>query len=115
MKANQKLKHSEEAVSPVIGVILMVAVTVVLAAAVFVIVSQITPNTDTAPDIGVTRDGTTLLIVRVSSTVPWSDLTVTGCTTIPTTGNVAAGDTLEGCTNPTRIAHAPTNTLVFSG
>lgn len=39
MKANQKFRGSEEAVSPVIAVILMVAITVVLSATVYVWVS----------------------------------------------------------------------------
>jgi flagellin-like protein len=41
MKANQAFVNNEEAVSPVIGVILMVAITVVLAAVVFVLVSDL--------------------------------------------------------------------------
>ncbi len=41
MKANQNFRTEEEAVSPVIGVILMVAITVVLAAVVFVLVSDL--------------------------------------------------------------------------
>lgn len=45
MKANQAFTRSEDAVSPVIGVILMVAITVVLAAVVFVLVGSV--NTDT--------------------------------------------------------------------
>ncbi|HUR25979.1 MAG TPA: archaellin/type IV pilin N-terminal domain-containing protein, partial [Candidatus Thermoplasmatota archaeon] len=40
-KANQAFKQNDEAVSPVIGVILMVAITVVLAAVVFVLVSNL--------------------------------------------------------------------------
>lgn len=45
MKANRKFVESDEAVSPVIAVILMVAITVVLAATVFVLVSDIGSNT----------------------------------------------------------------------
>ncbi len=44
VKANQSLRFQEEAVSPVIGVILMVAITVVLAAVVFVMVSDVGGN-----------------------------------------------------------------------
>ncbi len=44
VKANQSLRSQEEAVSPVIGVILMVAITVVLAAVVFVMVSDVGGN-----------------------------------------------------------------------
>ena len=45
MKANRKFVEADEAVSPVIAVILMVAITVVLAATVFVLVSDIGSNT----------------------------------------------------------------------
>jgi archaeal type IV pilus assembly protein PilA len=52
MKANQAFKHNDEAVSPVIGVILMVAITVVLAAVVFVLVTRLANNQkEDAPDI----------------------------------------------------------------
>jgi flagellin-like protein len=44
MKANRKFVQADEAVSPVIAVILMVAITVVLAATVFVLVSDIGGN-----------------------------------------------------------------------
>src|ERR1051326_814014 len=44
MKANQAFKADTEAVSPVIGVILMVAITVVLAAVVFVLVTKLSGN-----------------------------------------------------------------------
>lgn len=46
MKANQKFANADEAVSPVIGVILMVAITVVLAAVVFVLVNNLTGEQD---------------------------------------------------------------------
>ncbi len=53
MKANRKFVEADEAVSPVIAVILMVAITVVLAATVFVLVSDIGSNTSkTQPSVG---------------------------------------------------------------
>lgn len=48
MKANRNFVQADEAVSPVIAVILMVAITVVLAATVFVLVSDIGSNTSKA-------------------------------------------------------------------
>jgi flagellin-like protein len=58
MKANQKFTNADEAVSPVIGVILMVAITVVLAAVVFVLVNNLTGDTAASPIavIGATGD-----------------------------------------------------------
>ncbi|HET6399612.1 MAG TPA: type IV pilin N-terminal domain-containing protein [Candidatus Thermoplasmatota archaeon] len=56
MKANQAFKANEEAVSPVIGVILMVAITVVLAAVVFVLVTRLAGNSnDAAPQISFSK------------------------------------------------------------
>ncbi len=56
MKANRKFKE-EEAVSAVIGVILMVAITVAIAATVYVYVSgMVTPVGEAAPSLAWTRD-----------------------------------------------------------
>lgn len=57
MKANRKFVDADEAVSPVIAVILMVAITVVLAATVFVLVSDIGSQTQTTqPAVSWTMD-----------------------------------------------------------
>ena len=59
MKANRKFVEADEAVSPVIAVILMVAITVVLAATVFVLVSDIgSQSAKSAPQIGWSDDET---------------------------------------------------------
>ncbi len=49
MKANRKYSKDEEAVSPVIGVILMVAITVILAAVIAAFVFDMGGNLTTAP------------------------------------------------------------------
>jgi len=49
MKANRKYSKDEEAVSPVIGVILMVAITVILAAVIATFVFDMGGNLSTAP------------------------------------------------------------------
>lgn len=56
MKANRKFVTEEEAVSPVIAVILMVAITVVLAATVFVLVSDIGGQQNVAPSFNLAKD-----------------------------------------------------------
>lgn len=53
-KANQNFVQADEAVSPVIGVILMVAITVVLAAVVFVLVSNLSKTSDKGEDSSAT-------------------------------------------------------------
>jgi flagellin-like protein len=79
MKANRKFVHADEAVSPVIAVILMVAITVVLAATVFVLVSNIGGNTaNSAPSISWTSDeGADKLVVSTAAqNADWNRLTV---------------------------------------
>lgn len=70
MKANRKFRQADEAVSPVIAVILMVAITVVLAATVFVLVSDIGGNTArTAPAISAsTDDAVDKLVINSAAT-----------------------------------------------
>lgn len=71
MKANRKFMKDEEGVSPVIAVILMVAITVVLAATVFVLVSNIGKNVgSTGPQfqmISGTQTSSAQWIVRVAA------------------------------------------------
>ena len=57
MKANRKFKEEDEAVSAVIGVILMVAITVAIAATVYVYVSGMMGGaSEKAPTITFTKD-----------------------------------------------------------
>ncbi|PKK85137.1 MAG: hypothetical protein CVT48_06935 [Thermoplasmata archaeon HGW-Thermoplasmata-1] len=49
MKANRKFINNDDAVSPVIAVILLVAITVVLAASIWFIVNGMTDTADKAP------------------------------------------------------------------
>lgn len=82
MKANRKLMEigfDDDAVSPVIAVILMVAITVVLAATVFVLVSDIGGNKSSAapafnlsPDEGQSR----LTVESAAQNADWNRLTV---------------------------------------
>ena len=66
-KANQKFVQADEAVSPVIGVILMVAITVVLAAVVFVLVSNLSKSGQKAPDVAFSTDETRDRITLVTA------------------------------------------------
>jgi flagellin-like protein len=79
MKANRKFVQADEAVSPVIAVILMVAITVVLAATVFVLVSDIGGNTaNSAPSISWTADegNDRLTVSTAAQNADWNRLTV---------------------------------------
>ncbi|MFA5942925.1 MAG: type IV pilin N-terminal domain-containing protein [Candidatus Thermoplasmatota archaeon] len=132
-KANQTFKQNDEAVSPVIGVILMVAITVVLAAVVFVLVSNLGESGEKAPNFSVSKDSAAGSLTIVSAEdAEWGDFTITGCSDLTSanetcdaslsggvadgsqaTDKVSAGDQLTGCDGAVRIVHDGTNSLVY--
>lgn len=124
MKANRKFKEADErAVSAVIGVILMVAITVAIAATVYVYVSgMIGGGADKAPDMAFSRQTTPTKGVTLVSADPglvWADFEIlyNGTTAIaaPAT-NVYAGQFIPLPTGydvgVITIRHIPTNTLM---
>lgn len=136
MKANQAFSRDDEAVSPVIGVILMVAITVVLAAVVFVLVTRLANNQQAqSPTVSwdkVDAAGTTggaLNVVRVQGGVmAWSDLGIVSSSGVDLIaggqcakndgngdGNVNAAESVT-CTidGPISIRVISTNTLIYT-
>ena len=125
MKANRKfIEGDERAVSAVIGVILMVAITVAIAATVYVYVSGMLGGTQNkAPSMAFNKQTTPargLTLVSADSGLKWSDFTLTQNTsttlTAPAT-NVLAGQfiALTPATNTIgtiTIVYTPTNTLM---
>lgn len=113
-RAKSRITLDDKAVSPVIGVILMVAITVVLAAVVFLLVNRLAQSPqDQAPDMAFSADGDgEVTVITAELGLDWSDFTVTGCTTTPT-GTVDAGDQMTGCTGRVTVVHDETNTLVW--
>ncbi len=81
MKANRKFKEADErAVSAVIGVILMVAITVAIAATVYVYVSGMIGGTkNQTPNVACTTDSTAnkVTVATADANIKWSDITVT--------------------------------------
>lgn len=130
-KANQTFKQNDEAVSPVIGVILMVAITVVLAAVVFVLVSNLGEGAEDAPEMGFSKDNDdgSVTVVRAPSggdALDWVDdialggtctATLNGAAFPTATGAnpVAAGDVLGGCAagETLTVTHTGSNTLLY--
>ena len=141
-KANQAFKQNDEAVSPVIGVILMVAITVVLAAVVFVLVSNLGEGSEAAPNISFNKDsGALTLTVIQAEDAEWGDFEIedpdADCAVEVSTNNggstfsagnlgdatyaVEAGDVISldetaagDCEGQTvRIVHSGTNSLVY--
>ena len=86
MKANRKfIQADERAVSAVIGVILMVAITVAIAATVYVYVSGMIGGTKTqTPNVACTTDSTTnrIQVATADANINWKDVVIT---TDPTT------------------------------
>ena len=81
MKANRKfIEADERAVSAVIGVILMVAITVAIAATVYVYVSGMIGGTKTqTPNVACTTDATAnkITVATADADISWDDITVT--------------------------------------
>jgi len=98
----QELLRDDDAVSPVIGVILMVAITVILAAVIASFVLGLGDTQDTAPtvsfDFDYTEAGTNYLEVTKSSgdAVDGSNLYVRGSNPPSAFGSNSVGDTLGG-------------------
>jgi len=129
MKANRKFVDGEEAVSAVIGVILMVAITVAIAATVYVYVSgMMGTGQEAAPTLTFVKDdkatvNTLTVIAANPPDLQWGDIEVqnsTGGTVLAhgKTGTVTAGTVLDiaalaGTASYTiGIRHIPTNTLI---
>ena len=128
MKANRKFKKADdEAVSAVIGVILMVAITVAIAATVYVYVSgmvgegvQNTPSIACNPD----HTGNKLLVTSAGQDTSWDDINIsvvggTVTTWVENTGDVLAGDTIDLSTYlatnssvDVTFRYTPTNSLI---
>jgi len=114
MKANQAFKANDEAVSPVIGVILMVAITVVLAAVVFVLVSNLSKGgSQSAPNLAINTDDTLdrLVITSGSSGADWSRLSVkvASCTQVTTLSQIRLGTATPYQNDPAVVGGAALN------
>ena len=115
-KANQKFVQADEAVSPVIGVILMVAITVVLAAVVFVLVSNLSKSGQKAPDVAFSTDETRdrITIVTAQNELLYDDFEFKSSQTVAFARNVnptSAGPTVGGSYR----SLATTGTDAFNG
>lgn len=110
----KNLREAEEAVSPVIGVILMVAITVVLAAVVYALVADLGNEQATpTPQVSLQGNGSgNYTVLRADRNLLWEDFSVYGCTTIPG-GTIDAGDKLGGCDEDAYMTHTATNSIVW--
>jgi flagellin-like protein len=127
MKANRKFKEADErAVSAVIGVILMVAITVAIAATVYVYVSGMIGGTSkTTPTISFTVDSGTnkLVIASADASTKWSDLNITlspkatGATSgyLIGYGGGATESTVYNATSGVAAGNVPAGTTLVAG
>ena len=127
MKANRKFVDGEEAVSAVIGVILMVAITVAIAATVYVYVSgMMGTESEITPVVTFSQtdrsDVNTLTVISADpGDLAWTDFECTfatgGSIGVPS-DTVTAGDVIDITTSTgaytVNLRHIPSNTLVGS-
>jgi len=121
-----KMWEDKTGVSPIIAVILMVAITVVLAATIYVWVSGFGGGGDETPSMACRADNALDRLVVVSADVElnWTDITITnlsgGATpsiyratggSFITSGDVIAGDYLDG-TGKFQLVYKPTNSVI---
>ena len=114
MKANRKFKQENEAVSAVIGVILMVAITVAIAATVYVYVSgMLTPGGQKNPELAAIADDVNnrITITKISEdNLEWGTDIVITCTDgwpsgAPTNATgVSAGSMITGITGYNNVS-----------
>ena len=136
VKANRTLRREEQAVSPVLGAILGVAIAVVLAGSVWFLLGILTrsSSTDASPQIGFTRQGTSLVVAKApAKALDWySDIRPSGtcaaalqlapqggaAAPYPTAAGtkVSSGDKLSGCTSgqTLTLADISTNRVIFT-
>jgi len=104
MKANQKVVRKageERAVSAVIGVILMVAITVAISAVVYVYVQGLIPGmtaTEVVPNVEFFKSSNRLTVQSCEPGIAWSSVNISydGTRMQPLPGNVSAGQSIIG-------------------
>lgn len=108
MRGKEKLAKARDAVSPVIAVILMVAITVVLAATVYVWVSDFGGDVTPAPKITFqqNKEAKTLTIYHADSGATWENIKIAGTYTEPTyTGQIEPGQVIAGCSGQINVVY----------
>jgi flagellin-like protein len=104
------MKNNEEAVSPVIGVILMVAITVILAAVIAAFVFGLAGSTGSAKNVGLTVSANSsafIVTVQGGSDIPtlqsmnWSYANGSNINVPLTTGSPSVGSVYVVQSNPT--------------
>ena len=109
------LANDKAGVSPVIGVILMVAVTVVLAGVVFVAVQRLSQVGGSEPprlSFTSSDDGGNWTVIQAPGSLSWDRLAVSGCQIVPT-GTVSAGQVLGRCHGAVTVVDKGSNAVAW--
>jgi len=117
MKANRKFVEGDEAVSAVIGVILMVAITVAIAATVYVYVSGMIGVQQKVPTVQMLadEDDDRLSVINTDADVYWDNLAIrsTGACTIKVNGEcLATGGTNQSALTADTYYTITSNTMM---
>ncbi|HWR27782.1 MAG TPA: type IV pilin N-terminal domain-containing protein [Candidatus Thermoplasmatota archaeon] len=114
MKANRKfIEADERAVSAVIGVILMVAITVAIAATVYVYVSGMIGGTKTqTPNVACTTDATAnkITVATADAAIKWSDIVITNDSGVTLNWDIYTG----GGVTATGVHVVPASTILVT-
>jgi len=104
MKANKssRIEADDKAVSAVIGVILMVAITVAISASVYVYANDMIGTGMTIPPtLSFFKSGNNLVVIKTSADLPWNlfSANITGGTnasiSYPSSGSIEAGQSIR--------------------
>lgn len=92
----------------------MVAITVVLAAIVFIMVTDLSDVEQRGPDLAIrSLGGGEYQVVDAPAGLAWEDFEVVGCDTVPS-GVLSAGDRFSDCEDDAFIRHTDSGSLVWS-
>ena len=108
------IEKNECAVSPVIGVILLIAIVVAVAAVAFTYFGGIITVREETPIIVFDQNNMddTLTVINADHFLDWDDVDVIGTANPPLSGTIEAGDEITGCAGTVQLIWEPTNTIL---
>ena len=86
----------------------MVAITVAIAATVYVYVSGMIPEMTASkaiPQFQLFKSGDTLIVQSCGDNIAWADITITGTATKPVTTDMSAGESITDCSGHVTIVY----------
>jgi FlaG/FlaF family flagellin (archaellin) len=107
------IEKNEWAVSPVIGVILLIAIVVAIAAVAFTYFGGVITVDKETPIIVFEQNDTedTLTVLNADHFLDWDKVDAIGIASLPS-GTIDAGDKITGCAGNVQLIWEPTNTIL---